>query len=71
MSTLDDEIAALREAYTSGARRVVFMDGSVRKEVEYPSGDDLKRRLDNLLAEKAGQTGGRSRASVASFGSGW
>lgn len=65
MAEIDDEIAALREAVVLGARRVVTQTNGVRKEVEYPSFDDLKKRLEWLEAQKLGAK--RPRGVLASF----
>lgn len=62
---IDDEIAALRDAITAGVKRVVTQTNGVRKEVEYPSFDDLKKRYDWLCRQKAGA--GRRRVTLASF----
>ena len=63
MAEIDDEIAALRAAISSGVRRVVTQTGGVRKEVEYPSFADLKARLDWLEGMKAGRS--RFRGVIA------
>lgn len=65
MSSIDDEIAALRAAISLGVRRVVTQTNGVRKEVEYPSFDDLRRRLEWLEAQKLGAK--RPRGVLASF----
>jgi hypothetical protein len=62
---IDDEIAALHAAISSGVKRVVTQTNGVRKEVEYPSFADLKARYDWLLRQKAGA--GRRRITLASF----
>jgi hypothetical protein len=43
-----DEIAALKEAIASGVRRVMTQTGTNRKEVEYPTFDEMRKRLDWL-----------------------
>lgn len=48
---LREEIAAIRAAITSGARKVVTQTNGVRKEVEYPSFADLLARLRWLEAQ--------------------
>ena len=63
MATIDDEIAAIRAAITAGVRRVVTQQGGSRKEVEYPSFDDMRARLNWLEREKAG--GSRRRVTLA------
>lgn len=69
--TIADEIAAIREAIASGAKRVRTKTNGVEREVEYPSFDDLKRRLDYLEGiAAAGATPGRSRVTLASFSKG-
>lgn len=65
MATIDDEIASLRAAITSGVRKVVTQTGTVRKEVEYPSFADMKARLDWL--ERQQLAAGRTRVTLASF----
>jgi hypothetical protein len=68
---IEDEIAAIREAIASGAKRINFQDGTVRKEVEFPSFDDLKKRLDYLLGVQAGeQARPRGNVLLATFGRG-
>lgn len=66
--TIADEIAAIREAIASGARKIRTKTNGVEREVEYPSFDDLKKRLDYLQSLNAGA--GRSRVSLASFSKG-
>lgn len=60
-----EEIAAIREAIASGVRRVVTQTNGARKEVEYPSFDDLRKRLELLENLQAGPK--RRRVIVASF----
>ena len=69
--TNDEEIAAIREAIASGAKKVKFRSGTVEKEVEYPSFDDMRARL-NFLEQRAELAGGRARPRVglAMFGRG-
>jgi hypothetical protein len=45
---VEDEIAALREAIASGVHRVMTQTGTNRKEVEYPTFDEMRKRLDWL-----------------------
>jgi hypothetical protein len=45
---VQDEIAALKEAIASGVRRVMTQTGTNRKEVEYPTFDEMRKRLDWL-----------------------
>ena len=63
MATIDDEIAAIREAISTGAKKIRFKDGSVEKEVDYPSFKDLLDRLAWLEAQKA-DVGGRRRTVI-------
>lgn len=65
MAECDEEIAALRAAIAAGVRRVVTQTNGVRKEVEYPSFDDLKRRLE-WLESRCGRSNG-PRGILASF----
>lgn len=71
MATIEDEIAGIREAISSGALRVRFQDGQVSKEVQYGNFDDLRRRL-NFLLEQQDATSAipRPRLSLATFGRG-
>ncbi|WP_336801797.1 phage head-tail joining protein [Kaistia sp. MMO-174] len=66
--SIADEIAAIREAIASGARKIRTKTNGVEREVEYPSFDDLKKRLEYLEGLNAGA--GRSRVSLASFSKG-
>ena len=63
MATIDDEIAAIREAIATGAKKIRFKDGSVEKEVDYPSFNDLLARLAWLEAKKA-DVGSRRRTVI-------
>lgn len=65
MAACDDEIAVLREAIALGVRRVVTQTNGVRKEVEYPSFDDMRRRIEWLEA-RCNPTR-RPRGVLASF----
>ncbi|WEK50320.1 MAG: hypothetical protein P0Y66_22200 [Candidatus Kaistia colombiensis] len=65
--TIADEIAAIREAIASGAKRVRTRTNGVEREVEYPTFDDLRKRLEYLQGIEAG---GRSRVTLASFSKG-
>ena len=64
MTTISDEIAAIREAIATGAKKIRFKDGSVEKEVDYPSFADLRARLDFLEGRAAEATGRRRRRVV-------
>ncbi|MFI5411305.1 phage head-tail joining protein [Kaistia sp. UC242_56] len=66
--SIADEIAAIREAIASGAKKIRTKTNGVEREVEYPSFDDLRKRLDYLEGLNAGT--GRSRVSLASFSKG-
>jgi len=57
----ETELAALRRAYAAGTLRVSY-DG---KTMEYPSGDDLLRRIRTIEAEMRAD-GGRA-APVAGY----
>jgi len=72
MSEYTAEIAAIREAISSGVRRVrTRSPNGVEREVEYPTFDDLKKRLDWLSGKEAALSPVRpSRASVVSFSRG-
>lgn len=68
MTTLDEEITALREAIASGALKVRSRVNGVEKEVAYASYDDLRKRLDFLRGLQAG--GIRRKAILAAVHSG-
>lgn len=69
--SIAEEIAALREAMASGTKRVRTKTNGVEREVEYPSFDDLKKRLDYLAGLEASQSGRPlSRVSLATFSKG-
>ncbi|RRY08813.1 phage head-tail joining protein [Brucella anthropi] len=67
MSTLDEEIAAIREAITLGVKVVETRTNGVVKRTEYPSFADLKARLDWLEGEKSALSGRRRRGILAAF----
>jgi hypothetical protein len=50
------DLDALKAAYASGTLRVRFSDG---KEVTYPTGDDLLRRIRIVAAELAASGAGQ------------
>ena len=50
------DLDALKAAYASGTLRVRFSDG---KEVTYPTGDDLLRRIRIVAAELAAASVGQ------------
>ncbi|HZG29940.1 MAG TPA: hypothetical protein VE079_15910 [Ensifer sp.] len=54
MAIIDDQIAALEEAVSMGARKVVFHSGGTRREIEYPSLSDLQQALARLKSNRAG-----------------
>jgi hypothetical protein len=62
-----EEIAAIREAIASGARRVRFRSNGVEKEVEYFSFKDMQERL-NFLQGLDGTK--RPRVGLATFSKG-
>jgi hypothetical protein len=66
--SIAEEIAAIREAIASGAKRIRTKTNGVEREVEYPSFEDLKKRLDYLESLNAGA--GRSRVSLSFFSKG-
>lgn len=45
MAQIDDEIAAIREAMASGAKRTVFTSGGTRREIEFQSLKDMRDHL--------------------------
>lgn len=57
------DLDALKEAYATGTLRVRLSDG---REVTYPSGDDLLRRIRVVEAELAAAGSGQA-APVARF----
>lgn len=66
------EMAAIREAIATGAKRVVTKSAGSTKEVEYPSFQDLKARLDFLTSLQVRPAAGRSvRVGIARFSRGW
>jgi hypothetical protein len=52
----ESDLAALKEAYASGTLKVRFSDG---REVAYPSGDDLLKRIRIVEIEIAAASTGR------------
>lgn len=66
MATIDEEIAAIREAITMGVKVVETRQGGVMKRTEYPSFADLRARLDWLEGEKL-SAGRKRRGVVAAF----
>jgi len=56
MADIDDEIAAVREAIAAGVKKVRTRTNGVEKEVEYPTFDDLRKRLEFLTGLKSGNT---------------
>ena len=48
-----EQIAALRDAIATGARRVVFHSGGTRREVEYHSLKDMREALEWLEQQQA------------------
>lgn len=64
---LNEEIAAIRAAISSGIKRVVTQTNGVRKEVEYPSFDDLRKRLAWLESQLPPTHPPRRRVTLASF----
>lgn len=55
MSTLADDIAALKAAIRTGARKVVYGYGRDKREVEYRSLEDMQRVLSDLEDEATGR----------------
>lgn len=63
-----EEYTAIRAAMSAGVKRVVTQTNGVRKEVEYPSFDDLKKRHDWLVGQLQPTSGpSRRRVTLASF----
>lgn len=61
------DLAALETAYAAGALKVRFSDG---REVDYPSGADLRARIETVKAELARAAEGLTapaRAGYVSF----
>jgi hypothetical protein len=56
MAWTESDLAALKEAYASGTMRVRFADG---REVTYPTGDDLLKRIRLVEIELASTGAGR------------
>jgi hypothetical protein len=63
MAWTNTDLDALKAAYASRTLRVRFSDG---KEVTYPTGDDLLRRIGIVAAELA-SSGARQPTPVARF----
>lgn len=47
-----EQVAALREAIATGARRIVFHSGGTRREVEYHSLKDMREALSWLEGQQ-------------------
>ena len=45
MTEIEAQIAAIREAMASGAKRIVFTSGGTRREIEYQSLRDMRDQL--------------------------
>lgn len=45
MTEIELQIAAIREAMASGAKRIVFTSGGTRREIEYQSLKDMREHL--------------------------
>ena len=63
MATLDDQIAALEDAITTGAKKVIFHSGGTRREVEYHSLKEMREALNDLRSRNSG----RSRIILAAL----
>ena len=63
MANLDTQIANLEDAIAQGTKRVVFISGGSRREVEYHSLKEMREALAALQAKKSG----RSRIVLAAF----
>lgn len=50
MADYSTQIAAIEEAIAAGAKRVTFMSGGTRREVEYHSLKDMMDAIDRLKA---------------------
>lgn len=66
MASLDDRIAALEEAISLGARRVVTKTAGTTEETEFHSLREMRESLADLKAQKSNQAG-RSRVILAEF----
>ena len=62
---MNEEILGLKQAIASGVKKVVTQTAGVRKEVEYPSFDDMRKRLEWLEGQEA--TVPRTRVILAGF----
>jgi endonuclease IV len=62
-----EQIAALRAAIATGARRVVFHSGGTRREVEYHSLKDMREALTALEQ----QQNPRPAMTFGAFRMGW
>lgn len=51
MSLIDEQIASLKAAIATGARRVLFREGGTQREVEYRSLDEMIEALGLLEAQ--------------------
>lgn len=63
--TLQERIAALEEALSTGVRRVVFHSGGTRREIEYHSMKEMRDELTRLKDELHGR-GSRTYAKYRS-----
>lgn len=61
LSFLADDLDRLRAAYASGTLKVRFADG---REVTYPSGDDLLRRINTVAGELSRASSGSTRTTT-------
>ena len=50
---MNEELLALKQAIASGVKKVATQTAGVRKEVEYPSFDDMRKRLEWLEGQEA------------------
>ena len=58
---MNEELQALKLAIASGVKKVVTQTGGTRKEVEYPSFDDMRRRLEWLEGQQENGAAPRTR----------
>ncbi len=63
MADYTAQIAALEQAIATGAKRITFMSGGTRREVEYHSLKDMMDALDRLKASRSP----RSRITLAAL----
>ena len=65
--TLEEEIAAVREAIASGATEVRIRQNGVEKMVKYETFDKLRDRLEWLLSQQRAVSAPRRNVVFAEF----